>query len=148
MFKINALVKRKINQFWSTFQCELRLFKKSIVLLSILNNNNKINTKRAGQGDPISFYLFILALELLFYLIKTNNKIEGLNICDYSFLQSAYPGDTTCFLKNGSFVMDFVSMIRLFFQLFGIKIKHFQKRNRWYSSTEKGSSGCLWFEIC
>ena len=49
----------------------------------------------ARQGDPISAYLFILALEILFYLIKTNNKIECLNICDYSFLYSAYADDTT-----------------------------------------------------
>ena len=59
--------------------------------------------KGTRQVDPISTYLFILALEILFYLIKSNNKIEDLNICDYSFLYSAYVDDTTFILKNVSY---------------------------------------------
>ena len=31
------------------------------------------------QGDPISAYLFIIALEVVFSLIKENPDIEGLN---------------------------------------------------------------------
>ena len=34
----------------------------------------------AYQGDPISADLFILALEILFLLIKENPRIKGLNI--------------------------------------------------------------------
>ena len=67
--------------------------------------------KTARQGDPIYAYLFILALEILFYLIKTTNKIESLNICDYSFLYSAYADDTTFLLKNVSSVIEIVSVI-------------------------------------
>ena len=58
--------------------------------------------KGTRQVDPLSTYLFILALEILFYLIKSNNKIEDLNICDYSFLYSAYVDDATFILKNVS----------------------------------------------
>ena len=32
----------------------------------------------ARQGDPISVYLFALALEIFFILIKTNNDIQGI----------------------------------------------------------------------
>ena len=44
--------------------------------------------KGVRQGDPFLFKadLFILASEVFFNLIKTNNKIEGSNICEYSFL--------------------------------------------------------------
>lgn len=56
--------------------------------------------KEAHQGGPISTYLFTVALEILLYLIKTNNKILVLNICYYSFLYSAYADDITFFLRK------------------------------------------------
>ena len=34
------------------------------------------------QGDPISAFLFILALEILFILIKSKAEIEGMTIFD------------------------------------------------------------------
>ena len=34
----------------------------------------------ARQGDPISAYLFILALKILFTLIKNNENIQGIRI--------------------------------------------------------------------
>ena len=48
----------------------------------------------AQQGDSISAYLFILALAVLFYLIKNNTLIKNLEICDYHFIYSAYTDDT------------------------------------------------------
>ena len=68
--------------------------------LSTLVQNSVFKLQKGErQGDQITVYLFILALEILFYLIKTNKKIEGLNIGDYSFLHSAYADDTTFILK-------------------------------------------------
>ena len=59
----------------------------------------KLN-RGARQGDPISVYLFILALEILFLLIKENPRIKGLNIFDHCHLYSAYADDTTFFSKR------------------------------------------------
>ena len=39
----------------------------------------------ACQGDPISAYIFILALEVLLFLVRNNKDIEGLNIFDHLF---------------------------------------------------------------
>ena len=52
------------------------------------------------QGDPISAYFFILALEVVFSLIKANPDIEGLQFFSHTFLYSAYADDTTFFLRN------------------------------------------------
>ena len=44
-------------------------------------------------------HLFIMALEVLFILIKNNYCIEGLKIFDHILLYSGYADDTTFLLK-------------------------------------------------
>ena len=51
------------------------------------------------QGDPILAYLFILALEVVFSLIKANPDIEGLQFFSHTFLYSAYADDTNFFYE-------------------------------------------------
>ena len=63
------------------------------LLLSILK-------KGPRQDDSISAHLFIIALEVFFTIIKSKYNINGLNLCDYSFLFTAYADDSTFFLKN------------------------------------------------
>ena len=47
------------------------------------------------QGDPISAYLFILALEIIFAMIKINLNIKGLNIFNHKSLYTAYADETS-----------------------------------------------------
>ena len=54
----------------------------------------------ARQGDPVSAYLFILVLEVVFRLIKSSHKINGLEIKELMFLYSAYADDTTFFVGD------------------------------------------------
>ena len=53
-----------------------------------------------GQGDPISAYLFILALEILFSFIKNDSSMKGMEVFDYVFLYMVYANDSTFFLKD------------------------------------------------
>ena len=57
----------------------------------------------AGQGDRISTFLFISALEILFLLVKTKPGIAKLTIFDHCYFYSAYLDDTTFFLKGYHF---------------------------------------------
>ena len=52
------------------------------------------------QGDPISAYLFIIMLEVVFKIIKETSNIEGFEIFQKKFIYTAYPDGTTIFLKN------------------------------------------------
>ena len=49
--------------------------------------------KGARGGDPISAYLFILVLEIVFLFTKESKKINGLSIFDKTFLYTAYADD-------------------------------------------------------
>ena len=53
-----------------------------------------------GQGDPVSAYLFILVLEILFLCIKKHPEIKGIEIFEHCFLYTAYADDTTFFSER------------------------------------------------
>ena len=59
----------------------------------------KLN-RGARQGNTISAYLFILAFEIVFVLIKENPHIKELNIFYHCYLYSEYADDTSLFLKD------------------------------------------------
>ena len=57
-----------------------------------------------AESDPLSAYLFLLALEILFIQIRNNRKIHGIEIDDVTIKLSAYADDTYFFtLDSQSF---------------------------------------------
>ena len=87
------------NEFWKWIQI-LRKNPESCVI-----NDGKTTLyfkleRRPRQWDPISVYLFIIALEAVFSLIKANPDIEGLQFLSHTFLHSAFAHDTTFLVRN------------------------------------------------
>ena len=75
------------------------------------------------QSDPISAYLFILFLEIVFIVIKTNTNIEVLNIFNHNFLYTVYADDTTFFIKNTNSATEIVKTLDNCSLFSGLKIK-------------------------
>ena len=70
--------------------------------------------KGARQGDPISAYLFIIALEVLFELIKNNDDIRRITIFNHTFLYTAFADDLTFFLNDLLSVKNLVDTFKVF----------------------------------
>ena len=73
------------------------------------------------QGDPISAYLFIIVLEVVFRIIKETSNIKGFEIFQKKFVYTAYADDTTFFLKNTESVINLLEIFKHFSQLSGLK---------------------------
>ena len=63
------------------------------------------------QGDPISADLFILAVDILYHLIRSKHEIKGLAIFDHCYL---YSDNTTFFLQNTISIKNMVDAFYLF----------------------------------
>ena len=52
------------------------------------------------QGDPLSPYLFILMLEVLFFQIRNDKAVHGFKISNIEIKLTAFADDTTFFVKD------------------------------------------------
>ena len=89
----------------------------------LINGGNAtpyFNSKKAAwQGDPVSAYLFMLALEVLFVFIKSNENIKVLEIFKHVFLYTAYAGYSTFFLRDIPSVKELINSFSQFYRFSG-----------------------------
>ena len=133
-FLISALKKFGFGQnFTSWIEIILKNQESCVINSGTTTKYFKLN-RGACQGDPISAYLFILAFEILFLLIKENPHIKGLTIFDHCYLYSTHADSTTSFLKDVNSTKEMVNS--------------FQMWDCWYRGPEMGQRGSLWYTVC
>ncbi len=86
------------------------------------------------QGDPLSPYLFILAIEPLSCKIRNDPNIHGISVknCEIKIIQ--YADDTTCTLKDEQSVHKLFDVIDNFGIISGLKLNVSKSQALWLGS--------------
>ena len=110
--------------FGNDFQKWIQILTKNLESCVINGGKTRLNFKlerETIQGDPILAYLFTLALEVVFSLIKANPDIKGLQFFSHTLLYSAYADDTTFFLRNEKSATEVIKTFDKFSLFSGLK---------------------------
>ena len=76
------------------------------------------------QGDPLSPYLFIIAVETLAIRIREDNNIQGFKFGQEILKLSSFVDDRTCFLKDNFSSNALFETLELFGECSGLKVNH------------------------
>ena len=87
------------------------------------------------QGDPLSPYLFLLAIETLAVSIHKNPEIEGIKIGKYETKLLQYTDDTTAVLSNLDLVKTLFQQLEVFKNLSGLELNTSKPEGMWVRSS-------------
>ena len=76
------------------------------------------------QEDPISAYLFILVMEIIFIHVRSNNNIQGFKIFGYEFKLSASADDVSCFSYNFHPVEELLKLLQISQEVTSLKVNY------------------------
>ena len=89
------------------------------------------------QGDPLSPYLFLLAIETLAISICKNPEIEGIKIGKNETKLLQYADDTTAVLSNLNSANVLFQQLNLFKNLCGLEVNSSKTEGMWIGSLKK-----------
>ena len=99
------------------------------------------------QGDPLSPYLFIMAVEAMACKIKQENAIEGIRIGEQTVKILQYADDTNGLLFNQKSAKAFLETIKTFGDFSGLHLNTSKTEGMWIGSNKDSNSkplGILW----
>ena len=89
------------------------------------------------QGDPLSPYLFIVAVETLAIAIRQNLAIKGVIIGKEETKLLQYADDTTAVLADTNSATVLFQLLDLFKNISGLKINSTKTEGMWIGSSKK-----------
>ena len=102
------------------------------------NSTGYFKIKRGvRQGDPLSPYLFLLAIEILAGAIRRDKDIKGVQFGQYEIKQILYADDISLFVKDRYSINRFQYIFDEFGKISGLKINK-GKTNFLWLGEEKG----------
>ena len=90
--------------------------------------------KRDPSGDPISAYLFILALKILFLQVRQNIDIQGITIDGHEIKISAYANDTKFLTINVDSMESILAICDKFQEFSSLKLNKEMSEACWIGS--------------
>ena len=91
------------------------------------------------QGDPLSPYLFVAAVEILAIAIRSDSNIRGVKVGDEETKILAYADDMTATLSDISSLERLLAVLNAFERCSGLKM-NFKKTKAMWIGANKGSS--------
>ena len=106
---------------------------------SCISNNGNLSRsfkleRGVRQGDPLSPYLFILVVELLASVVRSDKLIKGLTVNDYELKLVQYADDITGCLSDVASAKQFLHVIKVFGKYSGLKLNNSKTEGMWLGS--------------
>ena len=100
------------------------------------------------QGDPLSPYLFIIAIEILAASIRSRTEIKGIKIESEECKLMQYADDLTAFLSDIDSVQNLFKLLDRFEKLSGLKVNYKKTEAMWIGSRRDSSETPLTLKWC
>ena len=100
------------------------------------------------QGDPLSPYLFIVAIEILAISSRTNKCIEGIKIGTDEIKSLFYADDMTATLANISSVEILIKILNDFEKCSGLKMNLSKTKAMWIGASKHSLEKPLGLDWC
>ena len=98
------------------------------------------------QGFQLSFYLFLLAAEVLAFKIRQDNRINGIKIFGTEFKLSQFADETSAFLDSLTSAETLVETLNDYGKISGLKLNAFKTKATWLGPWRNQKAKRLRFE--